>query len=272
MTQAERLRAFRARYPDKTLSTGRATWRYRVCGESSRALLLLPGGELVNDLNFDLVDALAPRFRILYPAYPQADALTDLADGAVAILDAESVASTTVLGISFGGAVAQCLVRRHPARIGRLILSNCGVPLASQVRHRRIANTALSMLPWPVLRRVLARSVIKLLGAPAADLPFWQGYARELVGSRLTRADVMSNLRNQLEYHERYRFAPGDLASWTGQVAIIESDNDLFGPARRKEQRDAYPQAQVYTFRGAGQSPSVSRAEEYLDVLERFMQ
>jgi pimeloyl-ACP methyl ester carboxylesterase len=271
MNPQERLRAFRARYPNKMLTAGRAEWRYRICGEGARPLLMLPGGELVNDLGFDLVNALAPRFRIVYPAYPRVDALADLADGIAAILEAENMPRTLALGTSFGGAVAQCLVRRHPDKFERLILSNCGVPLANQVRKRKIANAALSMVPWPVLRRMLARSITKLLGAPAEDGAFWQDYAKELVETRITRADVMSNLRHQLEYHERYRFAPDDLAAWPGKVFIIESDNDLFGPERRKAQRDTYPQAQVYTFRGAGQSPAVSRPGEYREVLERFL-
>jgi pimeloyl-ACP methyl ester carboxylesterase len=271
MSHEERLRAFRARYPNKSLAVRGAEWHYRVCGEGARPLAMLPGGELVNDLSFDLVDALAPRFRIVYPAYPRADALADFADGIAAILEAENVPRAPVLGTSFGGAIAQCMVRRHPDKIERLILSNCGAPLANQVRKRRTANAALSMLPWPILQRILARSIVKLLGAPAADLPFWRAYAKELVESRLTRVDVMSNLRNQLEYHEGYRFAPGDLAAWPGKVFIIESDNDLFGEERRKAQRDTYPQAQVYTFQGAGQSPAVSRPGEYLEVLERFL-
>src|ERR1700722_153724 len=101
---------------------------YRVCGEGARTLLLLPGGELVNDLGFDLADALARRFRAVYPAYPRADALADLADGIAAILAAENAPSVWILGSSFRGAVAQCMVRRHPYRITRLILSNTGVP------------------------------------------------------------------------------------------------------------------------------------------------
>jgi len=97
-------------------------WKYRICGAGARALLMLPGGELVNDMGFDLIAALAPRFRIVYPAYPRVPSLDDLADGIAAILDAENIARVSVLGASFGGAVAQCLIRRNPDRIERLIL------------------------------------------------------------------------------------------------------------------------------------------------------
>ena len=195
MNQEESLRAFRASYPNKSLAAAAVEWKYRICGVGTRALLMLPGGELVNDMGFDLVAALAPRFRIVYPAYPRVESLDDLADGIAAILNAENIARTSVLGASFGGAVAQCMIRRHPDRIERLILSNTGVPLAYLVRGRKIANAVLSSIPWPLLRGLLAKSIIKLLGAPADELPFWRDYTKELLATQLAKADVMANLR-----------------------------------------------------------------------------
>jgi pimeloyl-ACP methyl ester carboxylesterase len=128
MNQQERLEAFRADYPNKSLTVAGVEWQYRICGAGARTLLLLPGGELVNDMGFDLVAALAPRFRIIYPAYPRVTSLDSLADGVAAILDRENIARVCVLGASFGGAVAQSMIRRHPERIERLVLSNTGVP------------------------------------------------------------------------------------------------------------------------------------------------
>jgi pimeloyl-ACP methyl ester carboxylesterase len=271
MAQEERLRAFRASYPNRSLAVAGVAWKYRICGAGARALLMLPGGELVNDMSFDLIAALAPRFRIVYPAYPRVESLDDLADGIAAILDAEKIARVSVLGASFGGAVAQCMVRRHPDRIERLILSNTGVPMAHLVRGRKIANAVLSSIPWPVLRGLLSKSIIKLLGAPVGELPFWREYTKELFSTELTKADVMANLRIQLDYHQRYRFQPADLAAWPGEVFVIESDNDIFNAERRKALRDTYPQAPVHTFHGAGHAPAFSRAAEYLEVLGRFL-
>jgi len=270
--QAERLCAFRASYPEKSLMVAGVQWRYRIGGAGPRALLLLPGGELVNDMGFDLAAALSPELRIIYPAYPRVRSLDDLADGVTAILDGENIARTWVLGASFGGAVAQCMVRRHPDRVERLILSNTGVPLAHLVRGRKIANAVLSSIPWPVLRHLMARSILKLMGAPAGEAQFWRQFTDELFAGRLAKADVMANLRIQLEYHLRYRFQPDDLASWPGKIFVIESDNDIFNAARRKALRDTYPQAPVYTFHGAGHAPAFSRTSEYMDVLRRFLE
>jgi hypothetical protein len=53
---------------------------------------------------------------------------------------------------------------------------------------------------------------------------------------------------------------------------VIESDNDIFNAKRRKALRDTYPQAPVYTFHGAGRVPAFSRANEYVEVLGRFLE
>jgi len=275
MGAAERLRAFRAGYPEKTLAVSGTEWKYRICGGGERALLTPPGGELVNDLAFDLATALAASFRVVYPAYPRLKSLDEISDGLAAILDAENIPRVSVLGASFGGAVAQCMVRRYPARIDRLILSNTGVPLANLVRSVKIANAIPAAMPWPLLRRLLAAATVKLLHGAGAERGFWRNYANQLFARQLTKPDIMANLRIQLDYHRCYRFAPADLdgwmRNWSGKVFIIESDNDVLSAARRKALRDTYPQATLYTFHGAGHAPAFTRPDEYLGVVQRFL-
>jgi pimeloyl-ACP methyl ester carboxylesterase len=272
MSQADRLQDFRDRYPNKTLTVNGVQWTYRVCGQGARPLALLGGG-LANDLAFDLVGALASRFRIVYPAYPRVEALAEVVDGVAAILTAENLTGVSVVGTSTGGAVGQYLVRRYPERIERIVLSNTGVPWAPVVPRRKRITRLLAMVPWPVLRVPLARAVAKVLGAPLDTRPFWQAYAKELFTERLTKADVLSNLRLQIEYHGRYHFHAEDLAAWPGKVFIIESDNDpVFSPERNQALRETYPQAPVHTFHGAGHAPAFSRSSEYLEVLTRFLE
>jgi len=272
MSQAERLQEFRARYPNRTLTVNGIRWNYRVCGEGQRPLALLGGG-LANDLAFDLVGALASRFRIVYPAYPRVETLAEVVEGVAAILTAENLTGVSILGTSTGGAVGQYFVRRYPERVERIVLSNTGVPWVHVVRKRKIIAAILSTIPWPVLRVPLARAVAKVLGAPADARPFWQAYSKELFTDCLTKADILSNLRLQIEYHGRYHFHAEDLAAWPGKVFIIESDNDpVFSPERNKALRETYPQAPVYTFHGAGHAPAFSRSSEYLDVLTRFLE
>ena len=50
-------------------------------------------------------------------AYPAVSTLEQLTDGLAGVLDATGVSPVVVLGASFGGNIAQCIVRRHAGRV-----------------------------------------------------------------------------------------------------------------------------------------------------------
>ena len=270
MSKAAKLQAFR-NFPEKILRTNETEWHYRSLGASPETLLLLPGGELVNDIAFDFALALQSEFRIVYPAYPRLNAIEELADGLGAILDAEGVGQAAVLGASFGGAVAQVFVRRNPERIATLILSNTGVPLAKLAGAVRITGWLMATLPWSITVRLLRRPLLKILASSETDAPFWQSYLDELFSTRISKADVMANVRVQLQYHQRFRFTSEDLKDWPGPILIAESDTDVIGPKRREALRMTYPQAEVRTFHNAGHGPMFTRFDEYLAMVRGFL-
>jgi pimeloyl-ACP methyl ester carboxylesterase len=82
---------------------------------------------LVPDPLFVLVQALGRQHRVIAPAYPPAGSMADLVAGVAAVLDAEQIATAHVVGSSFGGYVAKCLVRAHPERVDSLVLAQTGV-------------------------------------------------------------------------------------------------------------------------------------------------
>lgn len=151
------------RFPEKAIRAGTAERRYRVLGTATRALLAIPGGELVNDLGFEFALAISDTHRVVYPAYPRVSSIEELADGLCTILDAEEIEQAAILGASFGGAVAQVCVRRHPGRISALILSNTGVPLRYLARSVRISGLIARALPWPVTIGLLRKPLIKMI-------------------------------------------------------------------------------------------------------------
>jgi pimeloyl-ACP methyl ester carboxylesterase len=240
-------------------------------GTAAPALLGIPGGELVNDLGFEFALAMSGMRRMVYPAYPRVSSVEELADGLCAILDAEKIEQTAILGASFGGAVAQIFVRKYPGRVNALILSNTGVPLRYLAPSVRIFEWMARALRWSTTTRLLRRPLLKTFDPAGLDGAFWTGYLDELFSSRLTKADVVSNFRNQHEYHRRFHFTPRDLEKWPGRVLIAESDTDVIGARRRRALRQTYPNAEVHTFHDAGHAPMFSRREEYLFMVERFL-
>jgi pimeloyl-ACP methyl ester carboxylesterase len=111
------------------------TIRYREAG--SGPAIVFVHGYLVDGRLWDgVVDALADRYRCIAPSWPMGahqvamnpDAdltppgLATIVEDFLAALDLEDV---TLVGNDSGGAICQVLVARRPARVGRLVLTNC---------------------------------------------------------------------------------------------------------------------------------------------------
>jgi pimeloyl-ACP methyl ester carboxylesterase len=109
--------------------------RYREAG--SGPTIVFVHGYLVDGRLWDgVVDALADRYHCVAPHWPmgaQQVAMEPDADltppGIAALiesfLEALDLADVTLVGNDSGGAMCQVLVARRPARVGRLVLTNC---------------------------------------------------------------------------------------------------------------------------------------------------
>ncbi len=105
---------------------------YELAGAGKRLLLISGTGadlrrspRLTDDPQFAAFEVLQYDQRGLgqsaVPAGPYT--MADYADDATGLLDAVAWESCLVLGVSFGGMVAQELAIRHPERVGRLVLA-----------------------------------------------------------------------------------------------------------------------------------------------------
>ncbi|HEX5700266.1 MAG TPA: alpha/beta hydrolase [Rubrobacter sp.] len=270
----EELREFRATHQPKHITVKGVNWDYIVSGEGGETLLLLPGGAMVGEAVFTRIPAFEERYRVIAPDYPYVSTAALLLDGLAGVLDAEGARVAHVLGPSYGGLVAQCFVRRHPERVRSLILTNTAVPPQRLLWPARIFLTLLPFVPLGWLQahreRTLARAFSGVPSVPPEDQIFWRDYQHELV-SRLSKEDLCSMGRLGIDLVESFRFAPDELASWAGRVLILESDEDIVTPKQRAELRRRYPKARVHTFHGAGHTPWMSHKEEYLSVVNEFL-
>jgi pimeloyl-ACP methyl ester carboxylesterase len=229
---------------------------------------------MVGEAGFTRIPAFEDRYRVVAPDYAQVSDAARLLDGLTGVLDAEGVRAAHVLGPSYGGLVAQCFVRRHPGRVRTLIMANTALPPR---RLLWLAKVFLALLPLAPLgwqrrlrERTLAQAFSGVSSVPPEDQAFWRDYQHRLI-SRLTKEDLRSMYRLQIDLLESFRFEPGDLAYWPGRVLILESDQDIVTPEQRAALRRTYPQAQVHTFHGAGHAPWMSHREEYLSVIQQFL-
>jgi pimeloyl-ACP methyl ester carboxylesterase len=258
------LAEFRVGHAPRHVSRGGLEWTYYAGGTGDQTILRLTGALGLAEFAFQQARLLEPQFRVLAPDYPAVGSLAEMIDGLVAILDAEGVERAHVSGGSFGGLLAQVLVRKAPERVASLILSHTGAP---DGRRRRAAVAMASAVPIGIVRRLLRARLGRTLDA--AD-PFWRRYFDRAIGE-MTKADIVSRMRLQAEFGEA-RWSPDDLARWPGRVLLIEGDDDpLFPAAARERVRALYPTAQVHRFRGTGHAAAVLKPEEYCEVVTRFI-
>lgn len=260
----EQLAEFRATYRVVERRHGPLAWRYHRGGGGDETILWLTGVLGAGEFAFPRALALGRMWRMLLPDYPPARSLDELTDGLVALLDAEGVERAHVLGGSFGGMLAQHLVRRHPRRVRSLVLSHTAAPHTSPMASPVLG--ALRLLPGGVLRALFRR---RLRPTDLGDA-FWVRYFDECIAA-LERPDFLSRVALGVEF-ARGRYATTDLDQWDGRILILESDDDpLMSPANRRALRELYPTARVHTFSGTGHAAAILQPGAYVDIVGEFL-
>jgi pimeloyl-ACP methyl ester carboxylesterase len=123
-----------------TIRSGDVELAYSVEGRGDETILLITGlSWRAADWGSQVPRALGERYRVVRldnrgtgasSVAAQAFTLDDMADDAVAVLDAVGAATAHVVGISMGGMITQLMALNHPDRIGKLALlaTNHGGP------------------------------------------------------------------------------------------------------------------------------------------------
>ena len=270
---SRRLENFRRTHPYREIQVEGRKWRYIQGGKGERTFLLFPGGTLVPDTYFMLLEELEQDYRVIVPAYAAVPTMAELVTGATAILDAEGVQRVDVMGSSFGGYVAQCFVRAHPERVDRLILAVTGVRhFVSRATPLYLLAQLMKVLPASAVRFMMWRLWSILVTTSTEEQDFWRGLLREILTKQLSKANLVSVTEEIYDFSAHYHFRSGDLAAWPGEILILESDQDqAFSPAIRAETRSVYPQARVYTFHDAGHTAIMTSTDEFISAIRGFL-
>ncbi len=270
--EVDELVHFRSTHPVKHTTASGIKWEYLVSGLGSEALLILPGLLGFGEMSFQHIGAFENDYRVIAPSYPfELTTVAQLVDGVVAILDGEGVQHTHVLGGSYGGMVAQCLVRRYPQRVTSLVLSHTGGPKPDRADTNRRFITLLRLLPMSLLRVMLKGATRKALLSAPEQIPFWAAYSNEMI-ARLRKADLIGRYQVAIDFDASSAFTPNDLKDWPGRILILEGDNDPIAEAPAREALKAlHPQARIHTFHGSGHVASIAKLDEYVAVIKSFL-
>lgn len=262
--QKEKLIRFRATHPVEHLSVAGADWEYITCGQGEEALLFLTGALGQGENAFQLIQAFQPEYRVVSPSYAPVTTMAQLVDGIVGILDSEKIRQAHVSGNSYGGMVAQCLVRLYPNRVDKLILSSTVVPKPELGKKIEKALIFLSLLPVGLIRTLFKLRFRKVLKGQE----FWLAYIREILAA-ITKGDLIARYKVVADVAMNYIFSPEDLQDWPGSILILRGEDDPLVKAPEQEALKAlYPKARVHIFHGAGHA---FNPEKQASVVKDFL-
>jgi 3-oxoadipate enol-lactonase len=198
------------------------------------------------------------------PAGPYA--LTELADDAIAVLDAEGVKSAHILGYSMGGCVAQLVGVLHPHRVRSLVLA------ATACRHRTWRRELL--LEWQRLAtergvHAMARHAFPwVLGPTVRRFGVWINLLWPVILNQPATA-FASQVEAILSTSDEPRFLLSEISAPT---LVITGARDRLTPVEDAEELTSLvPGARLVIVPGAAHGLAFEAAAEFNENVLRFL-
>ncbi len=273
--QVDKFMRFRSEHPLKRATIDGVEWQYLTGGDpTGTPVLFLPGALSTAESAWRTIGLLEDKhYRLVVPGYPaEVSSMTGLADGVMEVLRLEGLASSTVMGGSYGGMLAQVLVHRHPEVVSRLVLSHTYPPVARRAKSVEPALRLFRVLPMFMVKSMLRRRMIGILPPnPAPELLLIAAQVRETVDQKLNRQAALSTYMRMIDF-DRQMFAPSDLAGWNGKTLIMLAEDDPTTPEDLRNDLIAlYPGATVHLFKASGHATSILESDEYIRTIEEFL-
>ena len=268
--QRDALFHFRETHPYRRVNARGAVWDYIASGQGNHAVIVLGGALSSGETAFRTITRLETTYRVLAPSYPQQRRLYQVMDGLADLMDAEGIASAHVYGHSLGALLAHGFVRRHAARVDKLILGGFGLYSTLHTLAARL----FFKLPYSFLQSYYAKAVTRLAaGAGDAEQKFYAAYTQDLFYRQQTPESFrcqMDLLLDGMSRTENYHlFEP---VTRPGRVLIIGAKDDRgFADSERRALISTYPGAQVKIFESGGHWVSATHADEYNAALDAFL-
>ena len=197
--------------------------------------------------------------------------LEQMADDAVAVLDAAGVDSAHVIGASMGGVIAQLLAVRHPERVRSLVLA---CTACQHHEWRRQLLTEWASIATERGMGELSRRAMRWLVGPRSLRRFWPALGTlGPLALRVPPHAFAAQVRAILEMDDHVRFA---LPSIAVPTLVVVGNQDILTPRGDSEElAELIPDAELVVISGAAHGLMVEHATTFnrvvLDFLQRTM-
>ena len=199
---------------------------------------------------------------------PHPFSLEQMADDAVAVLDAEGIERAHVMGASMGGAIAQIIAVRHPERVQSLVLACTG---CRNPEWRRELLTEWAEAVDARGMSALAGEGLRWLVGPRLQRRFgvWLNLmARIVLGG--SPESFVAQVEAILAVDDEVRF---ELEGATMPTLVITGTQDLLTPLGDAEElHELIPKSRLFELRGAAHALMVEAPNAYNRAVLEFLE
>ncbi len=262
---SQSLKEFQSKTTSKITVNG-VNWEYYSGGNGNKTILFLHGMGGSYDLWWQQISAFEKDYKVITYTLPEEiNSLEKTSKGILEILDKEKVDKFYAVGTSMGGYITQYLVNIIPNRIEKAVFGNTFPPNNLILNENQSKSKIIPLLPEILFSKLGEKKLNNELIPAAKNSELLKAFLTSLPSSKklfMNRYHVVIDL---------FTATPNRYETKRIPKLIIESDNDpLIQPELRKEIKELYPKAQVYTFHNEGHFPYINAADEYNKILQEF--
>lgn len=209
--------------------------KYYDEGTSDNVLMIIPSSNGSGDTFFRYIQELSKKFRVIVPFYQGNVSLENQYQGFISLLKHLSINNVNLLGFSFGGVIAQLMVKTDPNLVSKLILLDSETKtkylhpnlVKKYVKsYRRLLRTLkFSSDKW-VYRSLKKKIAFDVKVGINENKHFWEAFYTQILNDT-PKERIKSLYDNVREFWQEYEFDVSDFEDYDGKVLLLNLAGSL---------------------------------------------